>query len=86
MGCYLSDLKIIIYKYLFIFKKQYVELRGENMGSTTIDSFFLLLLYYYYFLFIYLFFKTCKSSLEAVICFYYYLFFYIFFNIQILLF
>jgi len=35
MGYYLSGLKIIIYKYLFIYlflKKQYVELRSENMG------------------------------------------------------
>jgi len=60
-----------------------MKLESENMGSTTIDSFFLLLFIYLF----YIFFKTCKPSLEAVICFYYYLFYiYIFFYIQILLF
>jgi len=54
MGCYLSGLKIIIYKYLFIFFKNNTWSQGmRTWESTAIDSFFLLLFYYYYYLFIY---------------------------------
>jgi len=56
MGCYLSGLKIIIYKYLFIFKKQYVELRSENMGVYChwhILFIIILLLLFFIYLFIF---------------------------------
>jgi len=58
MGCYLSGLKIIIYNiYLFIKKKQYVELRGKNMGC-----YYLLTHSFYYFLLFIYYLERAKSS------------------------
>jgi len=88
MGCYLSGLKIIICKYLFIYlkKKQYVELRSENIGVYCHWPFL--------FIIIYLLSWTCKSSKSSkrfpffllFILFFEYIFIFIFIYLFIIFF
>jgi len=63
MGCYLSGLKIIIYKYFFFKTIRGVKEWEHGSLLPLTHSFY----YYFFIIFIYLFFKTCKPSLEAII-------------------
>jgi len=82
-NCYLKYLFIIIIIIFYFFiktKKQYVKLKGENMGSTTIDSFLLLFFIYLFIYFLKLANQVWKQLFVFIIIYFLYT------NIQILLF